>query len=183
MLGTCHPARRTARAPPVCGGLMWSGKDQGGRPRRRPAAAPGKEVRACTRAQGAHRRSGRAPSTSIHPARPTRAPAAPPKAGAIDDDKAMGNAVIDGDIGPGEPNVRTTFTGDIGLADAMASCPVSEALQRLVSGSCISVVNNIQNFTCSNDPTNKVQVCSPLQGNCWSRGVVIKSACSAAAER
>jgi len=54
--------------------------------------------------------------------RPNRAPAAPPKAGANADDKAMGIAVIDGDIGPGDPNERTTFTGDIGLRGAMASC-------------------------------------------------------------
>ena len=56
--------------------------------------------------------------------RPTRAPAAPPKAGANADDTAMGIAVIDGDIGPGDPNVRTTFTGDIGLRGAMACCPL-----------------------------------------------------------
>jgi len=67
--------------------------------------------------------------------RPTRAPAAPPKAGANADDKAMGIAVIDGDIGPGDPNERTTqtFTGDIGLRGAMASCRLPSSLQRLVS--------------------------------------------------
>jgi len=89
--------------------------------------------------QRARRRSARAPS--LPPSSAPRAPAAPPKAGTNADDKVVGIAVSVGDIGPGDPNVRTTLTGDIGLADAIAASGLTLAsVQRLVSGSCTCVV-------------------------------------------